>query len=154
MMGTPEYFKKVAELHSKFSVIEADFNNVIQTDIQIILSLKVDEKREPDWKLTREVIDRFDKNIEILKGIKSDLEQLRTTINKRGAGFFKYGSIKDKMQQVLSIESIQNLKTEMKACVNALKKADTRKEYMPFKSYLQDYQEKYPSGENGSTLIK
>ncbi|OCH98065.1 hypothetical protein A8135_12960 [Legionella jamestowniensis] len=151
-MGTTKYFKQVAQIHKKFSVVQADFNNVMQQALLGLEQRKSGDNPIPDWKLTREVIDRFDKNIQELKTMKEELSSIRAVVGGRGVSIFKHGNIKQKLDQVLSVEEIQNLKTEMKACVNALKKADTRHEYDPFGSYVKEYKEKHLSQELKQTV--
>ncbi len=144
-MGTTKYFKDLAEISRKFTVIEHEFDAVIEKSL---ISFKERENSpestvpsDSDLKYTREVMDRFDKNIQTLKTLKTELNTLRTDAGNRGT-FFKQGNIKQKLDQILTVDKIDNLKSEMKKCTNALKKADARKDYAPLFEYLKEFERK------------
>ncbi len=146
-MKTILYFQKVAEIHRKFSIIQADFKDVIQKGI-----LGINEKKSLDWNKTRKTTDRFDKYITELKTMRDELISIRKEVGNRGGGFFKHGNIKQKLDQSVTVEIIQSLKTEMKNFVNATKKADTRQDADPIKNYLKEYENKHLSQENKAAV--
>lgn len=146
-MKTTLYFKQAAEIHRKFSIIQADFKDVIQKGI-----LGIKEEKSLDWTKTRKTTDRFDKYITELKTMRDELISIRTEVGNRGGGFFKHGNIKQKLDQIVTVEIIQSLKTEMKNFVNATKKADTRQDAAPIKIYLKEYENEHLSQENKAAV--
>ena len=93
--------------------------------------------------LARRIIDDFEMKIASLKVLRDDLHNLRTEVGSRGRGFFKHGKIKAKIDQIITSETIQELRTEMKKCVRFLRDAEYRKDYDTWATYLRDYDNKY-----------
>lgn len=139
-MGTTRYFKGVAEIHGKFSAIESSFKEVMARELLVLNS---QENPTLDEELPRRIIDDFERKTDTLKQLREDLRGIKTEVGNRGKGFFKHGNIKNKLDQIITGQMIQDLRTEMKKCVRALRDADHRNDYKVWSGYIKEYNDKY-----------
>ena len=75
----------------------------------------VDDKKD---KLNQHV-ERLRSALSELKTIKHELQDLRLRVDKRGFGIFKHGGIKQRMDTTVSIRMLNDLKKDIKSCLDA-----------------------------------
>ncbi|WP_147279853.1 hypothetical protein [Legionella worsleiensis] len=141
MMGTTRHFKSVAEIRGKFSAIESTFKDVMARELLI---LNTHENPTLDKEFSMRIIDDFERKTDTLKQLREDLRGIKTEVTNRGKGFFKHGNIKNKLDQIITGQMIQELRTEMKKCVRALRDANYRNDHKVWSGYIKEYNDKYP----------
>lgn len=139
-MALTRYFGTVAEIHRAFSATEHSFKELMAREMHFLTNV---ESNTLDKDLVRNIIDDFETKIASLKVLRDDLHNLRTEIGSRGWSLFKHGKIKAKIDQIITRETVQELRTEMKKCVRCLRDAEHRQDYDTWAKYIREYDNKY-----------
>ena len=128
-MKTTPYFHRFRLLSKQFDSTNIWFENMIKTSISTYKNQQFFSETFGDKNFVVHTIDKIDSDLKILKQLKVELITLNAEVSNRGAGFFKHGNIKQKLNHVLNVEEVNRLKVEMKECRQNLEKVIARKKW-------------------------